>query len=80
MPATTAAIPAQAPGPLEAVPAKPEQSPVAGHQGRTAVMRMCECGLATDDLGLLEDHLRQHGHRERVPCWDKYTQVILASW
>jgi len=21
------------------------------------VTRMCECGLATDDLGLLEDHL-----------------------
>ena len=46
----------------------------------TAVIRMCQCGLATDDPGLLEDHLRQCGHRERVPWWDKVTQVILASW
>lgn len=46
---------------------------------RTAVIRICQCGLATDDPGLLEDHLSQYGHRERVPWWDKLTQVILAS-
>ena len=39
-----------------------------------------ECGLATDDPGLLDDHLNQHGHRERVPWWDKLTQVIPANW
>lgn len=43
-------------------------------------MRMCECGLATSDPDLLEDHLRQSGHCERVPWWDKYTRVILANW
>ena len=31
-------------------------------------------------IGLLEDHLRQYGHRERVPWWDTFTQVVLASW
>jgi len=33
----------------------------------TAVIRMCDCGLASDDPALLEDHLSQYGHRERVP-------------
>jgi len=28
---------------------------------------MCDCGLASDDPALLEDHLSQYGHRERVP-------------
>jgi hypothetical protein len=44
------------------------------------MIRMCQCGLATDDPGLLADHLSQYGHRERVPWWDKLTQVILPSW
>lgn len=43
------------------------------------MIRICQCGLATDDPGLLEDHLGQYGHRERVPWWEKLTQVILAS-
>jgi hypothetical protein len=43
------------------------------------VIRICQCGLTTDDPGLLEDHLSQYGHHERVPWGDKATQVILAT-
>jgi anti-sigma regulatory factor (Ser/Thr protein kinase) len=49
-------------------------------QEEAAMLRMCERGLATSDPGLLEGHLSQYGHRERVPWWDKYTQAILARW
>jgi len=68
------------PGGTPRTPGVTSRAPQQATRERTAVTRMCECGLATDDLGLLEDHLRQHGHRERVPWWDKYTQVILARW
>ncbi len=44
------------------------------------MLRACECGMATDDPGLLEDHLALSGHRERVPWWDKFTRVVLGSW
>ena len=43
------------------------------------MIRICQCGLATNDPGLLEDHLSQYGHRERVPWWDKYTQAVLGQ-
>jgi hypothetical protein len=33
------------------------------------MVHMCECGLATNNLGFLRRHLTNFGHRERVPWW-----------
>ena len=45
-----------------------------------AVLRVCDCGWGTDNPDRLEIHLMESGHRERVPWWDQFTRIILASW
>lgn len=44
------------------------------------MLRICECAFATDDEVRLEAHLVEYGHSERIPWWDKFTQVVLANW
>jgi hypothetical protein len=33
------------------------------------MIRMCQCGLATDDVRFLRHHQAGSGHRERVAWW-----------
>lgn len=42
------------------------------------MVHICECGLATDDLAFLRDHLTRYGHRERVPWWSLFARVTFV--
>jgi hypothetical protein len=43
------------------------------------MVHICECGLATNDMALLEDHLARYGHRERVPWWSLFSRVAFIK-
>jgi hypothetical protein len=43
------------------------------------MVHICECGMATSDLAFLRSHLAQSGHRERVPWWSLFSQVLLVK-
>ena len=58
-----------------------ERGPLAQADGKEgiAVVHICECGLATTDLGFLKGHLARSGHRERVPWWSLLAHVALVK-
>jgi hypothetical protein len=39
------------------------------------MVRTCECGLATDDVAVLERHLLAKGHREHV-AWPVAVSLV----
>jgi len=52
--------------------------PKAGPGEGIAMVRTCECGLATDDVALLERHRLTKGHREHVAWPVAGRQVAIA--